>query len=107
LSEVRTLPNHGQTGSCVADNRKSLADEERTRRQFVPRDHATGNRVRFTGQVVHQKPNYVLVQPDEGPVVISTITSVGKTALEKDHKIEFDLSFSAKGALAEHIRLIQ
>ncbi|MHB8304199.1 MAG: P-loop NTPase [Acidobacteriaceae bacterium] len=90
------------------DNAKELdlSDDERTRRQFVPRDHATGDRIRFMGQVVHQKPNYVLIQPDEGPVVISRITSVGKTGLEKGHKIEFDLSFSAKGALAEHIRLI-
>jgi tetratricopeptide (TPR) repeat protein len=83
-----------------------ISDEERTRRQFVPRDHATGNRVRFTGQVVHQKPNYILIQPDEGPVVIGRHTTVGETLLEKGHKIEFDLSFSAKGPLAEHIRLI-
>lgn len=83
-----------------------LSDEERTRRQFVPRDHATGTRIRFAGQVVHQKPNYVLIQPDEGPVVISRTTSVDKTTLEKGHKIDFEVSFSAKGPLAEHIRLV-
>jgi tetratricopeptide (TPR) repeat protein len=83
-----------------------LSDDERTRRQFAPHDHATGTRVRFTGQVVHQKPNYVLIQPDEGPVVISRTTCVDKTTLEKGLKIEFDLSFSAKGPLAKHIRLI-
>ncbi|WP_263385862.1 P-loop NTPase [Granulicella arctica] len=83
-----------------------LSDEERTRRQYAPRDHATGNRLKFTGHVVHRKPNYVLIQPEEGPVVLSRITHVGKTTLEKDQKIEFELSFSAKGALAEGLRLI-
>ena len=82
-----------------------LSDEERTRRQYVPRDHATGERIRFTGHVVHRKPSYVLIQPEEGPVVLSRTTRVGTTELEAGRLVQFDLSFSVKGPLAEHVTL--
>jgi cold shock CspA family protein len=84
-----------------------FSDDERTRRQFVPHDLADKNKkLRISGTVVHPKPSYVLIQPDKGPVIISKMTAVGRTALERGHNVDFELSFSAKGPLAEHLRLI-
>lgn len=83
-----------------------FTDEERTRRHYVPRDHATGNKLRFSGVIAHTKPTYVIVQPHEGPTIISKTTAVGNKALEKGQEVDFELSFSAKGPLAEHLRLI-
>lgn len=85
----------------------NFSDEERTRRQFVARDPEDyRKRSRFSATVVLQKPGYVLVQPDRGPTVISKITVVDGVTLECGHKVDFELSFSAKGPLAEHLRLI-
>lgn len=83
-----------------------LAEEEKTRRQYVPRDYATGNKLRFSGHVVVRKPNYILIQPEDGPVVLSRTTRIGSSTLEKDGKVEYDLSFSVKGALAENLRVV-
>jgi tetratricopeptide (TPR) repeat protein len=81
----------------------NFSDEERTRRQFTPRDHETGQKLRFTGNVVHIKPSFVIIQPDEGQSIISKVTMVGSKPLEKGQKVDFELSFSAKGPLAEHL----
>ncbi len=90
------------------DDAKELnfSDEERTRRQFVPRDHATGSKLRFAGNIVHIKPSFILIQPEEGPVVISKITGVGGEPLEKGQGVDYELSFSAKAPLAENLRLV-
>jgi tetratricopeptide (TPR) repeat protein/cold shock CspA family protein len=82
-----------------------FSDEERIRRQFIPRDHGTGNKLRFFGVIVHTKPSFVIVQPDDGPSIISNVTAVGGKTLEKGQKVDFELSFSAKAPLAEHLRL--
>jgi tetratricopeptide (TPR) repeat protein len=82
-----------------------FSDEERIRRQFIPRDHGTGNKLRFFGVIVHTKPSFVIVQPDDGPSIISKVTAVGGKTLEKGQKVDFELSFSAKAPLAEHLRL--
>lgn len=85
---------------------QNFSYEERTKRQFDPRDPADqSKRLRVSGEVVHMKPGYVLIQPDNGPVVISTITMVGATPLQKHQKLTFALSFSAKGPLAESLQL--
>jgi tetratricopeptide (TPR) repeat protein len=90
------------------DDAKELdfSDEERTKRQYTPRDHATGNKLRFSGGIVHTKPSFVIVQPDEGPTIISKMTAVNGTTLAKGHKVDFELSFSAKAPLAENLRLV-
>ncbi len=83
-----------------------FTDEERTRRQYIPRDYATGNRLKFSGVIVHKKSTFVIVQPDEGPTVISKVTAVSDKVLEKGQKVDFELSFSVRGPLAENLRLI-
>jgi len=89
------------------DDAKELnfSDEERTRRQFVPRDHASRNKLRFVGDVVHIKPSYILIQPEEGPTIISKITAIGGKPLEKGQRVDYELSFSARAPLAEQLRL--
>jgi tetratricopeptide (TPR) repeat protein len=82
-----------------------FTDEERIRRQYIPRDYATGNKLRFSGVIIHKKPTFAIIQPDEGPTVISRTTAVDDKALEKGQKVDFELSFSAKGPLAENLRL--
>ncbi len=81
-------------------------DEERTRRQFTPKDHATGNKLRFNGVIVRTKPTFVIIQPDEGPSIISKTTVLEDNLLEKNQKVDFELSFSAKGPLAENLKLV-
>jgi hypothetical protein len=84
----------------------NFSDEERTRRQFVPRDRETGEKLRFTGTVVHVKPTYVILQPEDGPTVISRMTIIGSKPIEKGQPVTFELSFSAKSPLAEHLRFL-
>ncbi len=85
----------------------NFPDEERTRRQFVARDPEDyGKKLRFAAAVVLQKPGYVLLQPDRGPTVISKTTEIGGVTLERGHKVDFELSSSAKGPFAEHLRLV-
>jgi len=56
----------------------NLSYDERIKRQFTPRDPADRTRrMRFSGIIQHPKAGYVLIQPDDGPVVISTMTGVG------------------------------
>jgi hypothetical protein len=69
-------------------------------------DLEAGRKSRFTGSVVHTKPTYVIIQPDEGPTIISKDTAVKGKVLEKGQKVDYELSFSAKSPLAEHLRLI-
>lgn len=89
------------------DDARELAfsDEERTRRQYVPNDFETGKKMRFEGVVVHRKPTFAIIQPDAGPTIISRMTAVGSRVLEKGQKVNFELSFSAKGPLAESLKL--
>jgi hypothetical protein len=58
---------------------------------------------RFKGTVQLVKPGYVLIQPDEGPIVISKVTTIAGVPLNSGRKVTFELSFSAKGPLAEHL----
>jgi tetratricopeptide (TPR) repeat protein len=91
------------------DNAKqhNFSYEERIKRQYTPRDIADlTKRMRFAGVIQHIKPGYVLIQLDEGPVVISTMTNVGATILQRSHKVTFELSFSAKGPFAEHLEIV-
>jgi cold shock CspA family protein len=47
----------------------------------------------------------VKIQPDEGPTVISTTTTLGTIVLQTGQRVTFDFSFSAKGPLAEHLQI--
>lgn len=81
--------------------------EERIKRQYVPRDPTDlTKRLQFVGTIQHAKPGYVLIQPDEGPVLISTTTATGGTTLNRGLKVSFELVFSAKGPLAENLKII-
>jgi tetratricopeptide (TPR) repeat protein len=85
----------------------NFSDEERTRRQFVAYDPADrGKKLRFSGSVVHPKPTFVFIQPDQGPMIISKMVAIENTVLQRGHKVDFELSFSAKGPLAENLRLV-
>lgn len=80
--------------------------DERIKRQFDPRDPADQTRrLRFPGVVLNTKPGYIIIQPDDGPTVISTTTVVGKTILQNRQRLTFALSFSAKGPFAEAVQL--
>jgi cold shock CspA family protein len=81
--------------------------DERIKRQYIPRDPADPTqRMRFPGVIQYVKPGYVLIQPDDGPVVISTMTVVAATILKRGQKVAFDLTFSAKGAFAENLKIV-
>ena len=85
---------------------QNFSYDERIRRQFIARDPADpAKRIRFNGVIEHAKPGLVLIQPEEGPLVISTQTMVGSTLLQRGQKVTFDLTFSAKGPFAEHMLL--
>jgi len=85
---------------------QNFSYEERIRKQYIPRDPADpSKRMRFTRTIEHAKPGLVLIQPEEGPVVISTQTLVGSTALQRGQKVSFELTFSAKGPFAEHLQI--
>jgi cold shock CspA family protein len=90
------------------DNAKeqNFSYEERIKRQFIPRDPSDSTRRRrFSGKIQVVKPGYVLIQPEDGPLVISATTVVNKTALQRFQKVTFELTFSAKGPFAENLQL--
>ena len=81
--------------------------EERIKRQYTPRDFADPTkRTQFLGVIQHVKPGYLLIQPDEGPVVISTMTVAGEAVLCRGQKVTFELTFSAEGSLAENLKMV-
>jgi tetratricopeptide (TPR) repeat protein/cold shock CspA family protein len=80
--------------------------DERIKRQFDPRDPADQTKkLRFPGMILNTKPGFVIIQPDDGPTIISKTTAVGKTILQNRQRVTFLLSFSAKGPLAEGLHL--
>lgn len=85
---------------------KGFSYEERTKSQYKPRHPGDGSkRVRLTGTVQHAKPGYVLIQPAEGPIVLSKMTIVRGVELKKWQAVSFEPSFSAMGPLAENLKL--
>lgn len=85
---------------------QNFSYEERIRKQYVPRDPTDPTkRLRLTGTIEHAKAGLVLIQPDAGPVVISTQTLVGSKPLQRGQKVSFELTFSAKGPFAERLQI--
>jgi cold shock CspA family protein len=86
---------------------QNFSYEERIKRQYIPRDSADlTKRMRFAGVIQHVKPGYALIQPDEGSVVISTMTMVSGKILQRGQNVTFELTFSAKGAFAENLKIV-
>jgi cold shock CspA family protein len=80
--------------------------EERMKRQYIPKDPSDSTKPRrFSGTIQHVKPGYVLIQPEAGPLVISTTTIIGTTTLQRLQRVIFELTFSAKGPFAENLQL--
>ena len=52
------------------------------------------------------KANYLFIQPLEGFDIISTTLVVNAQTLKKHDRVEFTISFSAKGPFAEHLQLV-
>lgn len=101
----------GQYGDALklwsSAKEQNFSYEERIKRQYTPRDPADSTkRMRFAGVVHYVKPGYILIQPDEGPVLISTKTVVSGATLQRGQKITFELTFSAKGAFAENLKIV-
>lgn len=84
---------------------KNFSYEERKKRQFLPRDPTDRSKpLRLAGIVQIVKPGYLLIQPDSGPLVISTSTVVDGVPLKHAEQVNFEISFSAKGPLAETLK---
>ena len=56
------------------------------------------------GVVLTIKPGHIIIQPDDGPTILSKMTIVGGLQLEKGQSVTFEPSFSAMGPLAENVR---
>jgi hypothetical protein len=53
------------------------------------------------------KPNFILIQPAYGgPPVISPTTAIAGKPIPKNKKVRFQLSFSAKGVIADHLQVV-
>jgi tetratricopeptide (TPR) repeat protein len=78
---------------------------ERKKKQFLPHDPADRSKpLRLSGSIQVIKQGWVLLQPESGPMVIATMTWVGGSPLKGGDKVDFDITFSAKGAFAENLR---
>jgi tetratricopeptide (TPR) repeat protein len=79
--------------------------DDATKRQYRPTDPDNPTaRLRSTGVVQLVKSNYALIQAQEGPIVISRATVVLGRSLQRGNAVTFELSFSARGPLAENLR---
>lgn len=82
----------------------SFSFEERTKRQYTPRDPSNPTkRMRFEGSIEVVKPGYVLIQPEQGPMILGRTTNLNGDPLKHKQKVRFDVTFSAKGPLAENL----
>lgn len=80
--------------------------DEGVRRQYRPIDPADpGRRRRFEGIIQGVKPNFVFIQPEDGPAVFSKSTEVAGKPLIRSQAVTFELSFSARGPLAENLQV--
>lgn len=86
---------------------KNFSYDERKKRQFAPSDPADASKIlRLNGVVQIVKPRFVLIQPESGHLVISTSTFAEGAPLKQGEQLSFEISFSAKGPLAESMRRI-
>ena len=60
----------------------------------------------FRGVVTAVKPSYLFIQPTEGFDIISSTLLANGVTLKKHDKVEYTLSFSAKGPFAERLKLV-
>lgn len=87
---------------------KNFSYQERKKKQFLPRDPLDRSKpLRVGGWIQVIKPGYVLIQPESGPMVITTMTWVDGTPLKVGDKVDFEITFSAKGAFAENLKRTQ
>jgi len=86
---------------------QNFSYDQRYKRQFEPRDPADGfKRIRYAGVVKGTKPSFIFIQPNDGPDVISATTVINGVQLKKGDKVEFHLTFSAKGPFAENLQIV-
>lgn len=83
----------------------SFSFEERTKRQYTPRTPDSGKRMRFEASIEAVKPGYILIQPEQGPMILSTTTILNGASLKQKQRVSFELTFSAKGPLGENLKL--
>lgn len=79
--------------------------EEKKRIQFRPSDPVTHSRPRVVGTIVTVKPSYVFIRADRYPDVISHMTKVGQTTLQRGTRVTFEPAFSARGCIGENLKL--
>ena len=70
-----------------------------------PVNPETGSRTRIEGTIEVVKPGYILVQPEKGPVILSKTTILNGANLKEKQKVSLELTFSAKGPLAENLKV--
>jgi hypothetical protein len=100
----------GKTGDAtkVFDEsaKQGFSSDEKHRIQFRPRDtEDPTQRLRLAGRVVKVKPGYVFIQNEKYPDFISTTTRVGSIILQRETKVTFEATFSAKGPYADNVKL--
>ena len=85
--------------------KQNFTYDEKYRTYFEPRDPAnTNNPLRFTGKIVTVKPGYLFIQTTRYPDLISRRTRIGNVILQRGMSVEFEPTFSARGAYADHIQ---
>ena len=84
---------------------QGFSHDERTRTQYEPRDPNDLSRfIRLSGTVDMPRSGLILIQPEDGPVVMSFTTMLDGKLLQRGMKITFQPTFSAKGPLAEKLQ---
>lgn len=79
--------------------------DEKIKTQFRPFDRSSKARLQLTGRVVNVRPGYLFIQTGGYPDIMSRTTRIGKTTLQRDTLVRFELAFCARGAFAEHLQL--
>lgn len=80
--------------------------EEATRRQYKPSQPGAPKKSRrFDGVVASTHPGYVFIRRDAGPDVICKTRFANGKELLRNQRVTYELSFSARGPLAEFIQV--
>ena len=95
---------------------KTIWDDAKS--QHFPYDEATkvrfspfvppkiNEKVRFKGNIVSTSANFVVIKPENGPTLLSMSTFIGQKHLHKGQKVSFEITFSARGVLADSLLFV-
>lgn len=85
--------------------RQGFTFEEKTKIQFRPTVPGSKACLQLVGRITSVKPGFLFIQNESYTDFFTTTTRVGNTVLQRGMSVRFEPAFSARGAVADHVKL--